>query len=216
MNFHRIENDLFRSNCYVLWDENRGAILIDPGSRDLSTIRRFLRDHSLTPEFIILTHEHFDHIFGCADLKLSFGCRTICSKTCGMNVADAKRNYSAFYGDIIEIKKVDVFVEDLNFSLNLSSMNLQFLLTPGHSPGGISIQIGRYLFSGDTIMKNMRTFIRLPESDRNLLKKSIDIIYRQVPGTTIVMPGHGEMFPLQEMSPDVILGSARSIGQSDF
>jgi glyoxylase-like metal-dependent hydrolase (beta-lactamase superfamily II) len=206
---HRIENDIFNSNCYIIEDENHKSIIIDPGSHNLSHTRHFIEANSLEPEFILLTHEHFDHVFGCDELKHIFKCRIICSKTCGANAANAKRNYSYFYGQTREIKDIDLFVEDLQYSLKFHNRTFRFHLTPGHSPGSMCISTDEMLFTGDTIIKNSKTVRRLPDSDKRRLRESVTFLLHDFPGDTYLLPGHGEAFSLKYANREIILGSEK-------
>lgn len=206
MRIHRIENDLFHSNCYIIEDENHKSIIIDPGSRNLFPVRQLIKAHSLEPEFILLTHEHFDHIFGCQEIKQTFDCRIICSKSCAANAANAKRNYSYFYGQPREVNEVDLFVEDLQYSLEFHHRTLRFYLTPGHSPGSICISTDKMLFTGDTIIKNSKTVMRLPDHDKPKLRTSVSLLLNDFPEDTYLLPGHGEAFFLRDANRDVILG----------
>jgi glyoxylase-like metal-dependent hydrolase (beta-lactamase superfamily II) len=207
MLLHRIENDIFHSNCYIIGEENHKSIIIDPGSYNLFHIRQFIKANSLEPEFILLTHEHFDHIFGCHELKHIFKYKIICSKTCALNAANAKKNYSFFYGQTREIKNIDFFVEDLKYSFEFHNLALRFHLTPGHSPGGMCISIDKILFTGDTILKNLKTVMRLPDSEKAKLRESVTFILSNFPKDTYLLPGHGEAFFLKDATREVVLGS---------
>lgn len=73
----KIENYPVASNCYVLYDKSQGntCILVDPGSENCDSLERTLEEHELLPEYIILTHEHFDHIWGCNYLTNKYKCK---------------------------------------------------------------------------------------------------------------------------------------------
>ena len=61
----QIKNQPVDSNCYVVSHEGfQGCIVIDPGTKDGDELFKYLTGKNLRPEFIILTHEHFDHIWG--------------------------------------------------------------------------------------------------------------------------------------------------------
>ena len=62
----RIKNNPIDSNCYVIYDKALGddCIIVDPGSEDNSNLYDLLNSENLYPQYIILTHEHFDHCWG--------------------------------------------------------------------------------------------------------------------------------------------------------
>jgi glyoxylase-like metal-dependent hydrolase (beta-lactamase superfamily II) len=62
-------NDPIPSVCYLIYKNNfRDCIIIDPGNKDLIEINQFINEKSLRPVYIIITHEHFDHIVGLESL----------------------------------------------------------------------------------------------------------------------------------------------------
>ena len=94
----RIENEPVNSNCFILFDKVVGlrCVVVDPGSENCAVIDMVLEKNKLIPEYIILTHEHFDHIWGCNYLVNKYSTRIICSKQCAFAIRDAKRNHSLF------------------------------------------------------------------------------------------------------------------------
>ena len=59
----------FQTNCYVIWDETGKCAIVDPGCASEEEIRQlteFIQSKDLEPECILLTHCHFDHIYGMA------------------------------------------------------------------------------------------------------------------------------------------------------
>ena len=67
------ENKPINSNCYILYNgySNR-CVIIDPGTKNCSNIIPFIKEKKLTPEYVILTHEHFDHIWGVNFLRKKY------------------------------------------------------------------------------------------------------------------------------------------------
>ena len=71
MFIYKIKNSPIISNCYILYSDSK-CIIVDPGSSSNIEILEFLKLNNLSPEYIFLTHEHFDHIWGLNDLKSIF------------------------------------------------------------------------------------------------------------------------------------------------
>ena len=95
----RIINQPVTSNCFLLYDRevNNDCLVVDPGSEYPDELEQLLRDLNLYPKYILLTHEHFDHIWGCNYLVEKYHSKIICSVLCSEAIQDAKRNHSLFY-----------------------------------------------------------------------------------------------------------------------
>ena len=96
----RFINALMSSNCYLVVDEaSRHCICIDPASeKSLREIENIEND-GLTLDYIILTHEHTDHTWGCNALVERFGAKVICSETCKQNLSKEFQAYFLLYYD---------------------------------------------------------------------------------------------------------------------
>jgi hydroxyacylglutathione hydrolase len=98
----RILNKPIDSNSFVIYTkENKSCILIDPGTEDSADLIFFIENNNLQPEFIFLTHEHFDHIWGVNKLKDIYNSRIVCSGDCASKIVDIKKNMSVFYNHIL-------------------------------------------------------------------------------------------------------------------
>ena len=77
----RIINQPVTSNCFLLYDRevNNDCLVVDPGSEYPDELEQLLRDLNLYPKYILLTHEHFDHIWGCNYLVEKYHSKIICS-----------------------------------------------------------------------------------------------------------------------------------------
>jgi len=150
-----IKNSPIDSNCYVISDsDSTKCIVVDPGTENCIDLMGFLLEKNLKVEFIFLTHEHFDHIWGCSYLRKKFDCKIVCSEICSSNIVTSKRNLSVFFNQIgFAISKADIVLESVNWRLNWNSTEIFFLNTPGHSNGSICFSIGNNLFTGDTMIK---------------------------------------------------------------
>ena len=174
------------------------CIIIDPGTKDNKELVVYISQQELSPAYIILTHEHFDHCWGVNELVQRFHIPIICTQLCAETVKDAKRNCSVFY-DNTEAFVIDsdtISVEKLNFMLPFGNEELKFFVTPGHTDASISFTIGSCLFTGDTLIKDMRTVTKLPTGSIAKLKDTFET-YRRLQGKKYkVCAGHGESFLL--------------------
>lgn len=196
----RIVNQPVTSNCFVLFDNAVGndCVLIDPGSKDESELLAFLEKEKLKPQYIILTHEHFDHCWGVNQLVELYHIPVVCSALCADCIKYEKRNCSIFYdvNERFEINSETINVESLNNEMLFAGSVLRFYMTYGHTNSSMSFTIDNYLFTGDTLIKDLRTVTKLPTGSVTKLQESIEL-FRSMQGKKyMVYPGHGDLFEL--------------------
>jgi glyoxylase-like metal-dependent hydrolase (beta-lactamase superfamily II) len=182
--------------------EPREGIVIDPGADAPAIIAR-LRRLRLRPQYIILTHGHFDHISALPELVKAF------AKTGPLELAihrdDGNYLGPSAYGVHRESFTVaagdsgyvDNLWEDLPSPTRLLSEGdtigpFKVLHLPGHSPGsaGFLLEREKILFSGDTLFQAGIGRTDLPGGDWPALQKSLDRLLALDQAIT-VYPGHG-------------------------
>lgn len=199
------------SNCYVLYDKVMGCdcIIVDPGSRDERGLLSFLTQEELRPQYIILTHEHFDHCWGVNQIVSLYNIPIVCSAICADAIRYEKRNCSVFY-DFFErfaITCETLCVESIGEVLPFAGDKIHFFKTPGHTEASICFVVGGFLFTGDTIIKDEKTVTKLPTGSIERLKESIVLINRLKGKGLTVCPGHGELFELDGYDLDIMIKS---------
>jgi len=111
----QIINTPIDSNCFVIYDKEKGdnCIIVDPGSEDNSHLYELLKSEELNPQYIVLTHEHFDHCWGVNQLVEKYHLPIVCSQLCAEAIKHEKRNCSVFYDnmDAFIIKSETICVE---------------------------------------------------------------------------------------------------------
>ena len=188
------------SNCFVLFDKavGRECVVVDPGSKSDDALFAFLDEEGLTPQYIVLTHEHFDHCWGVNELVEKYQIPIVCSALCAECIQYEKRNCSVFYdnNEGFVISSPTISVESLNNVLPFSNTVINFYATPGHTDASICLVLGQSLFTGDTLIENLRTVTKLRTGSMVKLKDSIDTIAKLKGQGFTVYPGHGAMFLL--------------------
>ncbi|MBQ6495556.1 MAG: MBL fold metallo-hydrolase [Firmicutes bacterium] len=179
------------TNSYFTYDEetNKG-FLVDPGGY-YKALTDKIHELGLDMEYIILTHGHADHIMGVAEFQRDFpDAKIVASKAEAQMLADESFNMSEQFGRPTSIV-ADISVEDGD-TLQVGNLNLEFLMTPGHSPGGMCIYIAEEntLFSGDTLFYTSIGRTDFPGCSFNELAKSIHEKLWPLPDETQVFPGH--------------------------
>lgn len=191
------------SNCYLVVDEaSKHCICIDPASEKSLREIEFIESNGLSLDYIILTHEHTDHTWGCNSLIEKFGAKVICSEVCKHNLANEFQAYFLLYHDNpyyhYTVCKVDYTTEELGGHLEWEGNTVEFVYTPGHSMGSICILIDRMLFTGDTIMQS-KPYVNRRNGSKEKFKESLIKIHCLFDGGQMIYPGHGEVFKLKDM-----------------
>lgn len=193
MNVTRLLGFGFESNVYLILAEK--IAVIDTGTgfyiRNLvEGLKRYVEPKDV--EYIILTHEHFDHTGGAKALKDICNAR-ICMHEMGAEVLEKGLDWSAsFFGAKQPRTSVDIKLHGGEV-IDLGNVKLNVIYTPGHSKGSICLyeEKTKSLFSGDTIFAHGgigRTdfyggdSFQLIQSIKRLKKLDIRNLY----------PGHGD------------------------
>lgn len=136
------------NNCYLLLDEttNKSA-LIDCTVAD-DRMRELIGDTDL--QYILLTHGHFDHIGGVRDIKKEYGCKVVISSVDAPMLSSGKASLAAFCGAEQNNTEPDITVQDGD-EIELGTLKIKVLSTPGHTSGSVCFVVGDALFSGDTL-----------------------------------------------------------------
>ena len=168
------------TNCYLVSDFNKEAIIIDPGFETTSEfieIEDFINENSLKIKLIINIHGHSDHISGNYITQKKYGCPV------GININD-----SHFLGEL-NVPSSIILLKEGDF-LDFGKDLLRVIFTPGHTPGGISLVGKNVVFTGDTLFSRGIGRMDFPggskEDMKNSLKKLISL-----PENYVVFSGHG-------------------------
>jgi len=177
-------------NCYILAPHNNAlTIIIDPGD-EVRKITQILDKHKLKPHLIINTHGHYDHI-GCDD---KFGAPVYIHRQDLALLKDPQLNLSGLFALAYSVKSEIRTLEE-NQNIELEDLLLKVLHLPGHTPGGIALQMikptDKIVFTGDTLFCQGIGRSDLTGGDESLLIKSIKEKLLTLADDTIIYPGHG-------------------------
>jgi glyoxylase-like metal-dependent hydrolase (beta-lactamase superfamily II) len=191
LNVITIRNNLFSSATYVVTLNNSDSDLFIIDCGDIFPLLPYLELRKNV--IVLLTHSHFDHIYGLnALLQKKTDVRIITNNIGKESLYSAKRNLSKYYGDSFEYMGNNVFcIEQEEIIDYLSTLGVKVLFTPGHNPSCLTYKIGRYLFTGDSYIPGLKTVSNLPFGSKTLANESLEKILNLVNEEKLqVMPGH--------------------------
>ena len=187
MNIKTMQVGPLGTNCYLLEDEHtRAAAVIDPGG-DGARIEAQLLADGAELKLILLTHAHFDHTGGVAELHAAHPDVPVF-----LHPADASRLGSQVF---LPIGAPTVPYGDGDV-VKLGDLDIQVLHTPGHTPGGVCLLVGDALFTGDTLFQGSMGRIDFEGGSYEDIMASLARL-AHLPGDFRVLPGHMDASTLE-------------------
>ena len=165
----------FDNFSYVIYCSNRRkAAIVDPGF-NTSKLLEFISSNNLELEYLIATHYHSDHTGEIQKIRNSISSsKVVASESDGSKLG----------------MKVDITISD-NDQLKLGDINLDFILTPGHTSGGICIIVGNEaLITGDTLFIGDCGRTDLHGGNLAQMFNTLQEKIMPLPDHLIVYPGH--------------------------
>lgn len=196
----RFINHPVNSNCFVVFNRNwKDCIVIDPGSEDSAHLLEFLKHKKFNPVYIVLTHHHFDHIWGLENLKKHYpDAYIVCSEDCHKRIVDRKQNLSLYFNQIgFDAPGADIVIHG-HTHLEFHTESVALYISRGHSESSIIIKIGDNLFTGDNLIFNETTVLKLPTSSKSDFLTTLERIKSFKGHNLIVRGGHGSDFLLDD------------------
>ena len=168
------------TNCYLLEDETtNAAAIIDPGGEG-KRILDLVQADGMDVKLILLTHAHFDHTGGVAELH-----KALPDVPVYLHPADAELLGSQVFPAI----GVPTVPYDEGDTLTLGSLTISVLHTPGHTPGGVCLKVGDALFTGDTLFQGSMGRTDFAGGSYDQIMASLKRL-AALPGDYHVLPGH--------------------------
>ena len=173
------------TNCYVVRSE-RGApeaVVVDPGG-DAAQLRLELARMGARCAAILVTHGHFDHLGGVADLAEGTGAPVYMPETERGELEEPSQQWGVR-------AHTPEFTLGGGELLDVAGIEFDVVSVPGHSPGHVAYHADGALFSGDVLFAGSVGRTDLPGSDWETLLESIRSLLARYPAETAVYPGHG-------------------------
>lgn len=181
----------FETNAYVLaCPETRKAAIVDPAPESAHKIITYLTENQLTPDKILLTHSHWDHIADTSILKKKYHIPVYIHSLDTPNLLEPGADGLPCW---IEIEGVqpDRLVKEGD-EIAVGNLKARVIETPGHTPGGVCFYFEEpgVLISGDTLFKGTIGNLSFGTSRPHLMWDSLKKL-AALPPQTQVYPGHG-------------------------
>jgi hydroxyacylglutathione hydrolase len=165
------------------------AVLIDPGDEP-GRLLRAIDDLGVQIEAILITHCHFDHIGAVAPLARATHAPVYCPEIERPVLEDIRLGTPPGFGPF------ENYVPEHTLaggeSLSLADLDIEVLLTPGHSPGHLTFSLPAHaaIVSGDVLFQGSIGRTDLPFADHPTLERTLATLVETFPPETTVYPGH--------------------------
>ncbi len=189
LQIERLELGSFGTNAYIVICQKTGDSLLIDAPAEPGTIMDRLK--TTNPKYILLTHNHLDHIGALAELRSR------------LKVPLAAHDLDA--GNLSSPPEISLSDGD---TVTLGKLKFEVLHTPGHTPGSLCFKVSCYLISGDTIFSRGPGKTGSP-SDFKQIVKSITEKILVLPDDTQIYPGHGAATVLKKAKDEFAVFSSR-------
>jgi len=192
MNIEIIPVTAFQQNCSLIWDDEKNAAIIDPGSEAEKLIGR-IEELGLNLEAILLTHAHLDHVGAAEQVKQHFGVEIWGPQEEDRFLFDSLPEQSQRFG----MPMIHAFLPDRWLHegeiIHAGGGIFEILHLPGHTPGHIGFieKQKKAAFTGDVLFQGSIGRTDLPGGNYTQLISAIREKLFKLNGDMIIIAGHG-------------------------
>ena len=182
----------YGTNCYLIYREGgKEAIFIDPADHGQQINQKVL-EKGFQISAILLTHAHFDHMWGANDLRKASGAKLYALDAEQVLCESAQANVSEWAGRAATVKPNTYFKD--GEEVTLAGITFKVIATPGHTAGSCCyyFEEAGFLVCGDTIFEESVGRTDFPTGSSSQLIRSIKEKIFTLPDDTVLYPGHGD------------------------
>jgi len=188
------EIGILSTNAYLLYDKiTKKAFIVDLPSPSKSVLD-FIKKNDIKIEFVLLTHAHWDHIGGLNEVDWPFYVHNEDKEL----LTSAELNGAFMIRLPFVIEREGIVYKD---KVKFIDYNIDVIHIPGHTPGGVCLKIGDWLFSGDTLFRSSVGRTDLYKGSQTQILSAIRNKLFVLDDNVRVFPGHG---------PDTTIGDERN------
>ncbi|WP_040320118.1 MBL fold metallo-hydrolase [Aeromicrobium marinum] len=200
-----------QANCYlVARDRGAGCAVVDPGMDSLDGVRRAAAEHDLTPQAVLVTHGHFDHMWNAQDVASEFGCPVWIHPADRHLLSDPM---AAISGESAAMLRQQLGMHDLpefaepadvrdatdGATFDVDGVTFTVDHVPGHTPGTVFYRIdwpddeavSQVMFSGDFLFAGSIGRTDLTGGSHPAMIESLRDRILPLADDVVVLPGHG-------------------------
>lgn len=204
------KDPLTDSNCYMIEEEGH-VLIIDPNQKQ--TITKIIEEHHWIIDYVILTHEHCDHMQGLNNLRKCYQFPVIAQEKCSKNLANKVKNMSGMMETYLyfknggkEIIPYEPFTcepaeitFDKTHDFTWRNHKFQLRLVPGHTAGSCCILMDRInLFSGDYLLPSDEDPTIFPGGSKEDYENYAKPWMESLNEGLHIYPGHGKDYILKK------------------
>jgi len=195
MNIKTFTFNPFAENTYVLFDESKKCIIVDPGCSnhaENNQLFEFIAAEDITPLGIYNTHNHIDHVLGVSAIRDKYKIPFYCNQ---LELESLRRlpDYAPSFGMVVSPIQEPEGLIDAESKIKFGNTELSCLFTPGHSAGSLCFlhSPSNQLIGGDVLFNGSIGRTDLPGGDYKTLMESIQNQLLALQDLVVVYPGHG-------------------------
>ena len=196
MKIEKLTFNNFMENTFIVYDQTKECIIIDPGcysEDEKDKLLSFIKSNKLKPTLLINTHCHIDHIFGNNFVNKIWNIGLVINKL-DIKILNSAHLVAQSYGfnNYEPSPQPSKYIKEGDF-ITFGQSRLNVIFTPGHAPGHISLysQKDNFIISGDVLFMNSIGRTDLPGGNYEILIKTIKTKLLTLPEKTKVYCGHG-------------------------
>lgn len=183
-------------NSYLYYCENtKEGVIIDPGydtKYEQDDLLEHINGNNIRINYILMTHGHIDHILGNGFAVDNFAVPSYLHKD-DLFLYERGVEQAVLYGvQIPPLPEIKDFIDE-RLKIKVGNNELNFIHTPGHSPGGVCIvdHSERVVFCGDVVFQSSIGRTDLPGGDYETLISSINVnLFSKCSDEYKLYPGH--------------------------